>query len=428
MPWRRSDQPPPRRGLLPAAALVAVSACACVATTAATAGVLPHPVGASRAAAATGATDRDRDGLSDRAELGATAVARPSLTPLTTALARRRSQPVRLLFLGSSTTYGVGASSPAARFVDQVVARLQQTFPAGHSAAPPTRGLREATDRPDEEPGVQGINGAVGGSTAATYFTDAHDYAVRVVQPACVVHMIGSNDTVARVPAATFVAQVEAVVRRIDAASARPPCHVLLQPVRRYQVSLQTWQEYGDALQQLAGRLPRTTFVDLGSTFEAHDALGADPYDLVGPDAVHLTDAGHALLARTLADALDLTRRGLGTGTDPRRPDTDRDSVADGREVRGYVVRQRVFTCSGAVRQRLRTASVPYLEDTDGDAVSDRREVRGYRLADGRLVRTDPADPDTDRDGRSDGREATRAGADPTACAPGRAGRTAHQP
>ena len=71
---------------------------------------------------------------------------------------------------------------------------------------------------------------------------------------------------------------------------------------------------------------------------------------------------------------------------------------------------------------------MPYLEDTDRDAVTDRREVHGYRLADGRLVRSDPADPDTDRDGRADGREATRAGGDPTTCAPGRAGRIAHRP
>ncbi len=422
MPWRRPDRSP-RPGVLAAAALVTVSTCACMTATPALAGVVPPPAGAARAAA----VDQDRDGLSDRAELGATAVARPSLTPLTTALARRRSQPVRVLFLGSSTTAGIGASSTAARFVDRFVTGLQATFPAGTTSPPATRDLSESTDRTDEKPGVQGINGALGGATAATYFTDAHEYAVHVLQPACVVHMIGSNDSVARVPAATFVAQVEDVVRRIDAASTRPPCHVLLQPVRRYQVSVAVWQEYRDALQQLAARLPRATFVDLGSTFEAHDALGADPDDLIGPDAVHPTDAGHALLAETLADALDLTRRGLGTGTDPRRPDTDRDGIGDGREVRGYVVHQRVVTCSGAVRQRLRTTSVPYLEDTDHDAVSDRREVHGYRLGDGRLVRTDPADPDTDRDGRPDGREATRAGGDPTTCAPGRAGRIAHR-
>ena len=55
-------------------------------------------------------------------------------------------------------------------------------------------------------------------------------------------------------------------------------------------------------------------------------------------------------------------------------------------------------------------------QPTDGDTVTNQREVRGYRLTDGRLVRTDPADPDTDRDGRADGHEAAQRGADPTTC------------
>ncbi|WP_210503831.1 SGNH/GDSL hydrolase family protein [Nocardioides xinjiangensis] len=412
----RPDRHPRRRVVLTALAAVAAGTCACLTATPVGAGTASPAAPVAAAARAAPIADRDRDGLSDRRELGATAASRPSLAPLTTALARRRSQPVRLLFLGSSTTYGVGASSPAAGFVDQVVARLQARFPAAPAAPSPPRGLGESTDRPDEDPGVQGINGGVGGSTAATYVTDAHEYAVRVLRPACVVHLIGSNDSVAEVPPATFATQVEAVVRRIDAASDRRPCHVLLQPVRRYQVDLEAWRAYRDALQQLAVRLPRATFVDLGSTFEAHDALGADPHDLIGPDAVHLTDAGHALLARTLTDALALTRRGLGTGTDPRRADTDRDGIADGREVRGYVLRQRVVACSGAVRQRFRSASVAWLEDTDGDGLADRQEAGGHRLRDGRVVRTDPSDADTDGDRRSDGREAARRGADPTTC------------
>lgn len=418
MPWRRSDRPRLGLGSVAAArALVVLGTCWCLTPAPVGADVATDgPPGDANGARAAAATDRDRDGLTDRVELGATALARPSLAPLTTALARRRSQPVRLLFLGSSTTYGVGASSPAAGFVDQVVARLQSRFPAGASAGRPPRRLADSTDRPDERSGVQGVNGAMGGSTAATYFSPAHEYAVHVLQPTCVLHMIGSNDSVARVPASTFVSQVEGVVRRIDAISTRPPCHVLLHPVRRYQVPVEAWQDYGTALEQLALRRPRVTFVDLGSTFEAQDALGSDPHDLVGPDAVHLTDAGHALLARTLVEALDLTRRGLGTGTDPRRADTDGDGLTDVRELRGYVVRQRVVACSGAVRLRVPVRSVPYLRDTDHDSLTDRREAEGYRLADGRVVRTDPTRDDTDGDGRTDGREAARPRADPTRC------------
>jgi lysophospholipase L1-like esterase len=370
------------------------------------------PVAAGRTA---GAVDRDDDGLSDRRELGASALRQPDLVPLTAALAQRRVRSVRLLFLGSSTTAGIGATAPASRYVDQVVAGLQSTFPSG-TAASQVRDLRRSTLRPDRSPGVQGVNGGLGGVTADTYFTDAHAYGVRLLQPTCVVHQIGSNDTVAHVPVATFRARVEAVVRRIDSLTERPPCHVLVQPVRRYQVSVETWSAYGEALLQIAQDHRRVSYVDAGAAFEARDALGADPADLIGGDAVHLTDAGHTLLAATVLDALALTRDGLGTGTDPRDADTDGDGLADGREIRGYVIRQRVMRCTGPVVVRQRSRTLPYVRDTDGDGIGDQREASGYRLLDGRSVRSDPAEADTDGDGRTDGREARAPGGDPTTC------------
>jgi lysophospholipase L1-like esterase len=375
---------------------------------------LPAPPAVTGRAAR--ADDRDADGLSDRRELGAHALRQPDLTPLTTALAQRRARSVRLLFLGSSTTYGVGASTRATRYVDQVVAGLQTRFPSGTGAVAPVRDLRRSTLRPDRTPGVQGVNGGVGGATAATYFTDAHAYAVRLLRPTCVVHMIGSNDTVEDVPVATFRARVEAVVRRVDALSVGRPCHVLVQPVRRYQVAVATWSAYGEALRQVAQGHRRVAYVDAGAAFEERDALGADPSDLIGSDAVHLTDAGHTVLAATVLDALPLSRDGLGTGTDPHDDDTDGDGLTDGREVRAHVIRQRLARCGARVVARIRSRSLPYVRDTDADGIGDRREVTGYRLRDGRSVRSDPAKPDTDGDGRTDGREAGTPGGDPTTC------------
>ena len=278
------------------------------------------------------------------------------------------------------------------------------------------RDLQQSTDPPDDTPGVQGVNGGVGGTTAATYFSEAHEYGVGVVQPSCVMHMIGSNDAVARVPLATFRAQVEAVLRRIDVASERRPCHVLLQPVRRYQVDPVTWASYGDVLEAIAQSHPRTTYVDLGAAFEARDALGADPDGLIGPDGVHPTDAGHTLLATTLLEALDLTRRGLGTGTDPTRADTDRDGIPDRPELWSHVVLLSVVPCDGPDIRRARVRTLPYERDTDGDGLSDRRELEGYRLADARVVRSDPEDADTDGDGADDGREWLSRHGDPVTC------------
>jgi len=375
-----------------------------------------HTAGAAAAVRPVQSVDRDRDGLTDRAEVGATAVRHPALAPLTTALSRRSTRPVRLMFLGSSTTYGVGASSAEMRYVDQVIGLLQGVFPSGPGAGSPVRDLQLSVDHPDDAPGVQGSNGGVGGATAATYFSDAHAYALRVLRPVCVVHMIGSNDAVAGVPAATYQAQVEAVIRRVDSLSSRPLCHLLLQPVRRYQVSIEQWAAYREALRRIALARPRVTFVDVGGAFEEHDALGADPEDLIGSDAVHLTDAGHTLAARTVLESLALTRRGLGTGTDPRRADTDRDGIPDGREVHGYVVDQRVVPCHDKISWHIRTRSLPYERDTDGDTIGDRREAEGYRLADGRRVRTDASAADTDGDGRSDAREAVAPHGDPVVC------------
>ena len=342
------------------------------------------------------------------------AVARPSATSATTAF-RPPSEPARpVLFLGSSTTAGIWA-------------KLRRQAGSSTGSSPGCRRRSRRTTSPprpatsantpidwDEKPGVQGINGALGGATAATYFTDADEYAVHVLQPACVVHMIGSNDSVVRSPAADLR---RAGRGRLYAARLRPapvlpatsccsPC-VATRSASRSGRSTATPSSTRRAAAARDLRRPRQ---HLRGARRAR--RGSRRTDRPGRGAPHRRGprpAGRDAGRRARPDAT-WSRHGHR----PATPDTDRDGIGDGREVRGYVVHQRVVTCSGAVRQRLRTTSVPYLEDTDHDAVSDRREVHGYRLGDGRLVRSDPSDPDTDRDGRADGREAARGGADPT--------------
>lgn len=73
-------------------------------------------------------------------------------------------------------------------------------------------------------------------------------------------------------------------------------------------------------------------------------------------------------------------------GTDPEFPDTDRDGLKDGEEVRRY-------------------KTDPLKPDTDGDGILDGDEVLKYR--------TDPNQVDSDGDGVSDGMEITKYGTDP---------------
>ncbi|MBI5473334.1 MAG: OmpA family protein [Ignavibacteriae bacterium] len=72
--------------------------------------------------------------------------------------------------------------------------------------------------------------------------------------------------------------------------------------------------------------------------------------------------------------------------TDPNSPDTDRDGIKDGEEVRRY-------------------KTDPLRTDTDEDGISDGDEILKYR--------TDPNQTDTDGDGLSDGVEVNKYGTDP---------------
>ena len=71
-------------------------------------------------------------------------------------------------------------------------------------------------------------------------------------------------------------------------------------------------------------------------------------------------------------------RREFRLRTHPRRRDTDRDGLGDGKEVRKYKTN-------------------PRRRDTDRDGLSDRREIR--------RTKTNPRKADTDGDGASDGAE-----------------------
>ena len=73
-------------------------------------------------------------------------------------------------------------------------------------------------------------------------------------------------------------------------------------------------------------------------------------------------------------------------GTNPKSPDTDRDALRDGEEVKKYT-------------------TDPNNPDTDGDGLTDGEEVRTYN--------TDPKVADTDGDGLNDGDEVRKHGSNP---------------
>ena len=90
--------------------------------------------------------------------------------------------------------------------------------------------------------------------------------------------------------------------------------------------------------------------------------------------------------------------------TDPLRKDTDRDGLSDGKEVRGYVIKQRVRTKKSSFVIG-RTRSNPTKKDTDRDGLKDKVEMTGKANKRFGKDRTDPTKCDTDRGGVRDGAE-----------------------
>lgn len=237
-------------------------------------------------------------------------------------LARRDTTNTRLVFLGSSTTEGVGAGTASARYVNRMARYLQGAYPMyTYDDEPPVLALSTAAASAPYRPGVQVINGGIGGSTSADYTSTTTVSQIGALTPLAIVHMIGSNDYANGLDPATYRSNVEGTITRLDNAYAsaapagsQPLVHVLIHTFQRLDVNPATatypWSAYRDALQAIAAADPADrVLIDLAPTFAASGVYGSDPFDLIRPDNIHPTDAGYALIAELVADALRVPAR-----------------------------------------------------------------------------------------------------------------------
>ena len=218
-------------------------------------------------------------------------------------IAAASTTPYRIVFAGSSTTAGYGASTAEKRYVNLLVSALHATY--GTGPRPFVRNSWSATfGAPSSVAGVHGYNAGQPGTNAATYLTSDERTRLIPLDPELVVHMIGSNDFHQQRSVATYKADVARVVAglRIKTPSAR---HLLVHSYQRLDVTRPRipWSAYGTALKELAAADPaHVSFVDLSGAYAAAGVPGSDPQAFVGSDLVHQADAGHVFMARRLID------------------------------------------------------------------------------------------------------------------------------
>lgn len=197
-------------------------------------------------------------------------------------------QPVRIIAFGSSSTEGIGASSPAATYPS----RLQDALNAAWSPRRP----------------VVVLNRGIGGE-------DADDMALRLPsviaeRPDLIIWQTGSNDPLRNVPLDRFEQETTTGIQLIRAAGIDV---MLLEPqLCRELDNKPVSVEYRDALRAIGEAMDVTVIrrYDLMRGWLASGVL--TPAQMLSPDGLHMADGGYAKLADVIAE--DIMR-----GTEPPR-------------------------------------------------------------------------------------------------------------
>ena len=190
---------------------------------------------------------------------------------------------MRIIAFGSSSTEGVGASSPAATYPSRLLAALTAGWPVTQH--------------------VVVLNRGIGGE-------DADDMTLRLPaviaeHPDLIIWQTGSNDPLRDVPLERFTQDTIAGIQAIQAA------HIdvmLLEPqLCRELDGMPVSVRYRDALRAIGEgmEVPVIRRYDLMRGWLADGVL--TPAQMLSPDGLHMADGGYAKLADAIA--ADILRR-----------------------------------------------------------------------------------------------------------------------
>lgn len=198
--------------------------------------------------------------------------------------ALRKHHAVKVLAIGSSSTVGIGASSPLASYPVRLEGELEKLFP----------GIE-----------VDVVNRGVSGEVAAAAAVRMRD-TVAEVEPDLVIWQLGTNDALARVDLEAFAQSVDETVRwivarRIDVVLVDPQYTASLARDEHYNLVVKTIQE--------VARRDRVPLVQrYGSMrYLADHAAQRLGESYLAKDRFHLNDLGYRCMAEHLARAITVS-------------------------------------------------------------------------------------------------------------------------
>lgn len=211
-----------------------------------------------------------------------------------------QTSPYRVMFLGSSTTYGYNVLWPEGFSYQMAAHIVSDQIPV--PATPIQRSTASRT-----APTANGFhfhNAGANGATSITYWGTGQKNLTAAYRPRLVIHMIGSNDYANGTIPTTYRTYIERAIGEINNRSAG--CrHLLVHQFRREDVTnpAYPWTAYRDQLKAIAASRTDTDFCDADRILTTE--LGWTSA-LLQSDKVHADWFGNTQLARAVRNYLKL--------------------------------------------------------------------------------------------------------------------------
>jgi acyl-CoA thioesterase-1 len=195
---------------------------------------------------------------------------------------RSDKRPLRILAIGSSSTQGIGASSPGAAYPAQLETRLEKDWGIAADV----------------------VNAGVGGETSDTTLKRLLA-ALAEDSPDLIVWQVGTNDAVVGLDPAAFRANLAAGVA---AAQAHRVPVVLVDPQFYFGIrNLARFQQYVNIIADVGAARRVPVFSRFAMMRAWAKSSAATLTAALSPDGFHMDDRGYACFADALAD--DLVRQ-----------------------------------------------------------------------------------------------------------------------
>jgi len=198
------------------------------------------------------------------------------------------AQPLTIVAIGSSSTRGAGASSPAMCYPSRLEAELRERFPKVE--------IRVLN---------RGLGGEDVGQELARFGQD-----VFALEPDLVIWQVGTNAVLRR---DEFVDDEQSIRRGVAAIQERGIDLILMDMQYAPRVLARpAWSEMERIINETARRAHVGLFRRFDIMQEWDHIQQLAPMAMIGPDGLHMTDASYGCLARQLAAALAWNWRSHG--------------------------------------------------------------------------------------------------------------------